>query len=211
MIALILAGGNGDRFRASGYPMIKPMLPMSDGRPLIAWVDDQLPAQCERIAVVQARDAGDLGPWLVGARLVELHAPTSGPLESAHAARGYLASELLIVYCDVLLDCAAFVDAARGSGAPHACVTFASDDPRFGYWMGDRVVEGATESGVAVSGVFWFRDAAAFVERVAAAPAGAGVVALLDAATYCHAADPIDLGTPREYEEFMDRVHVGCM
>lgn len=202
MKSLILAAGNGDRFTAVGYRWPKPLLPMPDGRPLIAWSTDRLPPS-DWIAVVRAGDVARLRPWLGDSWLVALDQVTSGPLASAYAARKWLAGELLIVYCDVVLDCAAFVAAARASGAPHACVTFTSNDPRYGYWDGAGVVEKQVVSDQAVSGAFYFRDAADFVRRAADMPLGAGIPSLLNAATYCHHADVIDVGTPADYEAFM--------
>lgn len=200
MKSLILAAGNGDRF--AEYRRPKPLLPMPDGRPLIAWVCDRLPPS-DWIAVVRSSHVRQLRSWLGDAWLVALDRVTSGPLASAYAAREWLAGELLIVYCDVVLDCAAFVAAARASGAPHACVTFTSSDPRYGYWTGAGVIEKQVVGDQAVSGAFYFRDATDFIQRAVDMSPGAGIPSLLTAATYCHRADVIDVGTPADYEAFM--------
>lgn len=202
MKSLILAAGDGSRFIAARYRRPKPLLPMHDGRPLIAWATDRLPAG-DWIAVVRTRDVAQLRPWLSDARLVALDQVTDGPLASAYAAREWLDGELLIVYCDVVLDCAAFVEAAQQSGAPHACVTFTSSDPRYGYWDGEKTVEKQVVSNRAVSGAFYFRDAADFVRRTMDMPPDAGIPSLLNAATYCYHTDVIDVGTPTDYEAFM--------
>lgn len=202
MISLILAAGNGTRFAAYSYA--KPLLPMPDGRPLISWACDRLPAG-DRIVVVRGQDKAALSPWLGASECITLPSVTPGPLASAWAARDYLYGELLILYCDVVLDCITFVRAARRSTAPYACVTFTSDDPRYGYWDGKGVAEKEVVSTHAVSGAFYFRDAAVFLER--AAPfisSPAGIPALLDGNTFCHQDDEvIDVGTPADYEAFL--------
>lgn len=201
MMSLLLAAGNGNRFAA--YAQIKPMLSMPDGRPLIAWVCDQVPVG-ECVAVVRAQDIALLSPWLGDVQLIALDSVTAGPLASARAACAHLNGELLIVYCDVLLDCGGFVAAARASGAPYACVTFTSRDPRYGYWDGTRVVEKVVVSDRAVSGAFYFRAAADFTRRAAVVGGAAGVPALLDEQTFCYHTDAvIDIGTPTDYEAFM--------
>jgi len=201
MMSLILAAGNGTRF--AGYPYPKPLLPMPDGRPLIAWVHERLPFG-PSVVVVREQDADAVRPWVPTAALVVLHRATDGPLASAFAAREWLHGDLLVVYCDVLLDCAAFVRIARASTAPHACVTFTSHDPRYGYWDGGRVVEKEAISDRAVSGAFYFRDAYAFTRRAANAPHTAGIPSLLDAETFCYYTDDvIDVGAPADYDVFM--------
>lgn len=202
-MSLILAAGSGSRFATYARP--KPLLPMPDGRPLIAWVCDRLP-DGERVAVVRSQDVSALKSWIGDAWLVALDQATAGPLASAYAAREWLHDELLIVYCDVLIDCATFVAVARASKAPHACVTFTSHDPRYGYWNGRGVVEKIVVSDQAVSGAFYFRDAAAFVRRAGIAPGGVGIPALLTHQTYCHHAEVVDVGTPADYEAFMAEV-----
>lgn len=202
MISLILAAGNGTRF--ADYPQPKPLLPMPDGRPLIAWVRDLLPAG-EQVAVVRQQDAAALHPWIDSVACVALDRVTGGPLASALAARAHLYGELLIVYCDVLLDYAAFVRTARSSTAPHACVTFTSRDPRYGYWDGGRVAEKQVIGRRAVSGAFYFRDADAFIQRAAkVTDPAAGVPALLTAETFCYHDDSVvDVGAPADYEAFL--------
>lgn len=209
MISLILAAGNGSRFATYAQP--KPLLPMPDGRPLISWVCDRLPAG-ERVVVSRRQDAAALHPYLGAAKRIDLDYTTDGPLASAYAAREYLYGEILILYCDVVLNGAEFVRAARKTTAPHACVTFTSADPRYGYWDGERVVEKQVVSDRAVSGAFYFRDAADFVARAALLIGSAsGIPTILDADTFCfHTDDVIDVGTPADYEAFVgtEAVHV---
>lgn len=202
MISLILAAGNGTRFAAYPYP--KPLLPMPDGRPLIAWACDRLPAG-ERVIVMREQDQAALAPWIGAAECIALARVTNGPLASAWAARDVLYGELLILYCDVVLDCVAFVRAARRCSAPYACVTFTSNDPRYGYWNGRQVVEKQAVSTRAVSGAFYFRDAAVLLDRAAPfADTSAGIPSLLDDQTFCYHDDGvIDVGTPADYEAFI--------
>ena len=204
MMSLVLAAGNGTRF--IGYAQPKPLLPMPDGRPLLAWVCDQLPAG-ERVIVAQARDVEAILPWARGARIITISHVTDGPLASARMASTSLHGELLIVHCDVLLDCVTFVDAARSNCAPYACVTFTSADPRYGYWNGKEAVEKRVVSERAISGAFYFRDAATFLARARVAPSHAGVPALLDSSTFCYHTDAVvDVGTPGDYERFLKGV-----
>lgn len=211
MKAIILAAGNGGRFTHAGYP-IKPMLPMPDGRPLIAWARDTLPTDATPAFVGRAVDRPPLAPWLVGVQSMWLKVGTPGPLASLWAARKLIDpdAELLIVYCDCVLrgGLDGFVAVMRQRQAQTGVVTFASTDPRFGYWSGTGVAEGQVVSADAVSGIYYMRRGAALLKAAEAMltndPA-CGVAAPFDQATarYRAGAELIDVGTPSDYEAFI--------
>lgn len=205
MLSIMLAAGHGQRFRDAGYTTPKPLLPMHDGRPLLAWVRERLlpGRQC---IVARAADRAALLPYISGMAAVWLDDSSDGPLASARAAESHIApdGELLVTYCDTWLPggVGPFADAARRARAATAMIVFPSSDPRYGYWDGRRVVEKQVISPWAVSGLFYFRHGRTCVERMRAhAAPGAGLPALMDAATFCYEASVVDVGTPAEYEE----------
>lgn len=215
MNVLILAAGNGQRFASAGYPHAKPLLPMPDGRPLLAWLCERLP-DGQHVAVIRSQDDADLVPWLDGAHVVRLDHLTPGPLASACAGAPYLKSsdELLITYCDTFLlsGADALIDAARRAQAETGMVLFESSDPRYGYWDGACVIEKQVISSWAVSGLFYFRRASTFLTRAHQARhlQGAGIPSLLDrqsAPYYAPADQVIDIGTPTDYEAFLSKWH----
>lgn len=207
MLSVVLAAGNGQRFQGAGYSAIKPLLPMPDGRPLLAWVRERLPAG-RQIIIARRGDMAALAPHTRGMAAVWLAGTTDGPLSSARAVVPHLDmdDELLISYCDTLLPSGAdaFVASARTVRAVTAMVVFPSDDPRYGYWDGQRVIEKQAASPWAVSGLFYFDQARIFSERAARDyPPGAGLPSLMDIATHYYEADVIDVGTPADYEAFL--------
>lgn len=205
MLTIILAAGNGQRFADAGYPMPKPLLPMPDGRPLIAWVRERLPNQ--QAIVARRADQALLAPHIADMAQFWVDRVTDGPLMSARAARAAidLRAELLISYCDTFVPdgAAAFIAAARASDAPTAMITFQSTDPRYGYWTGERVIEKQVVSPWAVSGLFYFRQGATFVQHL---DSGHDIPELMDAATYCYHTNVVDVGTPADYEACMAEV-----
>lgn len=204
MNAIILAAGAGQRFRDAGYVDPKPLLPMPDGRPLITWVRERT-SVARALVVAQAADAERVRPWLCPDDALILQAtPPRGQLDSALPAFARITGPTLLVYCDVLFDTTAFAQQAHASGQASGVVTFASSDPRYGYWNGVGVTEKVAVSNEAIFGVFYFRDAAAVVPRAHALPDAATIPDLLDATTWRMpvAARPPDLGTPVEYEQF---------
>lgn len=211
MKVLILAAGNGHRFASVGYSQPKPLLPMPDGRPAVAWLRERLPAG-QHIAVIRSQDHADLAPWLGGAQIRQIDHLTAGPLASACAAAPFLSGddELVVSYCDTFLlnGTDAFISCARRTRAETAMVIFESSDPRYGYWDGARIAEKQVISPWAVSGLFYFRRASIFLARAQQAMRqdGAGMPALLDAQSHPYLAPAeqlIDIGTPSDYEAFL--------
>jgi len=205
MNAIILAAGAGQRFRDAGYTVPKPLLPMPDGRPLLAWVRERVSG--DRVVVVaQQQDCAAIRAWLRPSDEVIIQTtPPCGQLDSAVLALTRLQGETLLMYCDVLFDATAeFARQARSSGARTGVVTFTSDDPRYGYWNGAGVTEKVVVSNEAIFGVFYLADAAWTAERARALPPTATVPDLLDGTTWRMpvGARPPDLGTPADYEQF---------
>lgn len=210
MNAIILAAGAGQRFRDAGYAIPKPLLPMPDGRPLIAWVRERVPV-AQATVVVRAQDGAAIRPWLrPNDEIIVQSTPPCGQLDSAVLALDGLQGETLLVYCDVLFDAAEFVRQARSSGAQTGVVTFTSADPRYGYWNGAGVTEKRVVSNEAVFGVFYLDDAAWAAELARTLPPTATVPDLLDSTTWRMpvGARPPDLGTPADYEQFCAGVQI---
>lgn len=205
--AIILAAGAGERFRDYARP--KPLLPMPDGRPLIAWVRERVSVG-QALVIVRSEHAHLIRPWLYpGDRLIEQATPPLGQIDSAMLALSQVQGPTLIVYCDVLFDATEFAERALTSGAPSAVVTFPSSDPRYGYWNGQGVVEKEVVSNEAIFGVFYFRDVAAALKHAAALPPTGTIPDLLDALTWRMPVPtrPPDVGVPADYEAFCHDYH----
>jgi len=216
LITLVVAAGEGRRFRDAGYDTPKPLLPMPDGRPMIAWLLDAL-APTKLVFVGRREDEPTLQPvlfeWLKGGpslpgltrglHTIWLPNTPSGPLASAleacNALRGHF--ELVVAYCDVIprLGVGPFLVSCQHANADAAALCFDSDDPRFG-----RTPDGKR----AVSGLFWFRDAHEFIRRAKGFPLTdeIGIPAVVWATAHVEVVWPIseiyDLGTPSDYESF---------
>lgn len=217
MITFIMAAGEGRRFRDSGYTIPKPLLPMPDGQPMLAWL---LRALAPSKLVIAAREADRelmeplLQEWVQSGggksaitrslgtiwTAPNPQGPLAGALEACNALRGH--SECLISYCDVIPrpGVGPFVMSCRHSEASAGALCFDSPEPRFG----------RTPSGQhAVSGLFWFRDADEFLERARGFPLGPdiGIPHVVWATKHVevlwHIDDVIDLGTPEDYSVFM--------
>lgn len=218
MITLILVGGNSQRFLDAGYTRPKCLLPMPDYATILEWVARALPYQQVVIAGrEQHREV--LEPGIYNAyrgltneeniRIVWGNGPARGPVYGMLDAREHLQNEspLLIAYCDVIPLFRIGDALLHWRGSESGAVIFRSQDPRFGYWDGERVNEKQISSEYAVSGLFYFANAREAVWRAkAAVRPGAGIVHMLDRETQMYeveAREILDLGTPEAYEAFM--------
>jgi hypothetical protein len=217
MITLLLAAGEGQRFRDAGYATPKPLLPMPDDRPMLAWLLEAL-VPTRLVFVGREVDREALHPVLLkylagGSNLPglpkRLHTiwttqTPSGPLASALEACNALGghSELVVSYCDVIPrpGIGPFLVSCQHSGASAGALCFESNDPRFG----------RTPSGKhAVSGLFWFRDVSEFIARARGFPLTdeIGIPHIVWASAHIEVvwpeSDILDLGTPEAYETFL--------
>lgn len=220
MITLVLLGGNSQRFLAVGHTLPKCLLPMPDYSTMLEWVLRPLPLArvvfAGRAAHKQVLEDGIYSayPAMTHTRRIQMvwrEGEAHGPLYGVLDACEHLESEesLLITYCDVIMRFPAeqAVNYWRTLKAESGAITFASSDPRYGYWDGKQVVEKKVVSHWAVSGLFYFAHASEAVERAeAVAHEGAGIVHMLNekSAMYPVLTNQIlDLGTPEAYNAFM--------
>lgn len=203
MNAVILAAGNGQRFIDAGYTCPKPLLPMPDGRPAIAWITERLKRVADEIVVIaRASDMDRMQAWCT--TIIPQHTGAIGQVDSLRRALPTMHGEWLLTYCDVVYDdVELFVSFARQSGAPMAVVTFPSNDPRFGYWSAGQVHEKQVVSNRAVYGMVWTQDARDL--HLDIAHANESMMTLLCPLTshYHVSAMPLDIGTPHSYESFL--------
>ena len=160
MIAVIPCAGDGGRFKAAGYDVPKPLLPMPDGRTLIEHVASSLP-MCKQIITV-SKPKLTLSQEMFSASWLPVHVKrkTRGPLDTLMEARSLLRvdDELLISYCDCFLpdnQCSEFVDEMRARRRHAGMVCFPSSDARF-----QRIPNGE----FAMSGIFYFKSGRQFAQ-----------------------------------------------
>lgn len=205
MQSIILAAGYGERFRSCGYTTIKPLLPMSDKRPVLQWVCAMLPEQNQMI-VARDVDRNAFASHTGDLKIVWIDDPPIGPLACLAQVPINSDEELLISHCDSLLyeHANKFIASARASGCAMAIVLFASDDPRYGYWNGSHIIEKQVISPFAVAGLYYFRHGSIAIERMRAADPAAGVWSLMHGDVHTYTVDRvIDIGTPDDYEAFL--------
>lgn len=213
---VILAAGEGRRFRDQGYLTPKALLP-ANGETMITRIARALPDRL--LVVIQWTQRMEFFRTLgkSRAKYILLDRYTSGPLASLrHGLKAVdMESDLLVSYCDTLIDgqdVRRFLDEVRPSGLPCGMVVFRSEEKRFGYAdvdrsMGiNRVVEKRVVSPWAAGGLFWFRTGAEFRERIERIinPV-AGVPALMTGglAVALPEGSVVDLGTPEAYHAYL--------
>lgn len=203
MNTLLLAGGQGQRFKDAGYTIPKVLLPLHDGKPVLEWIRARLPNGPVTAVFSSSLPAVQLEPYTKGWNTVYVDG-TAGPIGSAYKAMPHLQEgPLLVVYCDSLAKYRLFSSAAQLQRAETAAIIFRSSNPRFGYWTGQSVVEKKTVSPWAVAGVFFFSSLKLFIDRCRAYTLSDGIPSLLDNRTRMYQLAVADVGTPVDYEEFL--------
>jgi molybdopterin-guanine dinucleotide biosynthesis protein A len=209
MITLIPMAGSGSRFRAEGWTIPKPLLPMPDGSSLLLWIVARLWKCTSLVTAALERDRKALESRIQTVRnqyglfsgaQVWLPRATSGPLQTVLQCRRWLRSsdELLIHYCDCFMRAGVseLVTQMSNSFADAGVVVFSSDDPRFRRDPDRKWAEG---------GIYWFRSGQQFLkhaQRLRGPGLGPGDVAwTMDYAIY-PTDDYVDLGIPDAYRRF---------
>lgn len=231
MIILVLVGGNSQRFLDAGYTTPKCLLPMPDYGTMLDWVMQALPLENNRVVfaarteLFSALEDGIYKSYriLQKARSIEMvwgMDKARGPLYGVLDAREELAHDepVLVTYCDTIMmfPVSHALSYWHTLHAESGAITFSSQDARYGYWDGKRVVEKQVVGKWAVSGLFYFRNAREMVKRadslvnmrVAAItePVAYGMVHLLNEQSKMYPVLPsqiLDLGTPEAYRQFM--------
>ncbi|MFA5138769.1 MAG: NTP transferase domain-containing protein [Elusimicrobiota bacterium] len=128
--------GSGERFRAAGYRMPKPLIPV-DGKPVIAHLIEKFPKGWPLVFICTTGQVRRLRPVLrrlrPKARIAAIPAHSLGPVHSVLQAGAAVVDELptLVNYCDFsfVWDPAHFTDFARKTRCDGAIVCYRGFHP----------------------------------------------------------------------------------
>lgn len=182
--AVIPMAGEGARFRALGYDLPKPLVPLQ-GRPFLYWAAASLTAALPLASltfVVLRRHIREhaidavIHAFFPLARIVVLEEQLNGPVLTCLAGVAELADGLPVLFndCDHLFHSQALVRwvGSGRAGAPGqggSLISFASADPAYSYLTESSpgqvasTVEKQVASRHAICGAYLFRDRSTFV------------------------------------------------
>jgi len=189
MISVILANGDGSRFKKAGIDTPKHLLPLEDGRPVIAHIADTLP---DPLLIIDRQGRWQDNKWASRPVSVSLLPEANGVLGDLLIGIGMeVYTEILVNLCDCwMFNPMIMVEACRKEKVKTGLVTFASDDARHDYLAG----------GMACGGIYYFAPGVVY---------GCQGETLLDAVLsvenrYIHNAYRyFDVGTPEAYNAYL--------
>lgn len=210
MLTIIPLAGRSQRFKDAGYKGHKALLPLADGRPMLAHVLDSY-SLGRVVAVIHYDSFIALNSPLskettkrnIECAYVVIEGLTSGPLDSILRASDYLeqGQELLINYCDCWLSNIHYFLRRARMGHDAAVATFDSTDKRYQYGRYNQ----------AIGGIIWFKDSRAFLNKARELELNDKVGAPQVAYQFDNAAEInvtgmyTDLGTPEDYEAHLSK------
>lgn len=172
---LIPMAGAGSRFRAVGYTLPKPLIPIR-GVPMLKWVIDNIRPQCEHryIFVCQQSHIDDydlrqkLEEWAPGCAVVGLPGLTEGGACTVYAARQLIDNDdpVMVANSDQYIahDINRYLACMDRNAADGLIMTMEANDPKWSFvelnGQGDvvRVVEKEVVSQEATVGIYNFRS-----------------------------------------------------
>lgn len=174
MIVIIPAAGEGKRFKAVGYSVPKPFIPVL-GKPMISHVIEMFMEPGTEIGLLVRQDALDYAEQLrkYGARVRVIPRLTEGTACTVLEAYDWIDNdrELIIANSDQLVDSGIFemVHKARYCNLDGNILCFRSSDPKWSYvevrdGLVRRVVEKEVISDIATVGIYYFKRGSDFVK-----------------------------------------------
>ena len=177
LTALILAAGEGTRFRQEGWTTPKPLLEV-DNKPLIIHAAENIDCNLvsEYVFAVRQEHIDNFHIDLVikrfypKARIVAFNQTTKGPLDTCYKVRQFVKpGSLIVLDCDLKFHSSDLESLLKLRVDSCVLVSFHSRDPRYSYALQDsdsgkviEVVEKNPVSDKALCGAYYFPDTSDF-------------------------------------------------
>lgn len=169
LTAIVLAAGEGSRFKVAGYLQPKPLLEV-EGKPLVVQaalsLDPSLVSEyvfaVRKEHVEQYRINSLIQSYFPQAKIYSIDKTTRGPLDTCYRVKHLVSSDsVVIVDCDLRVKSLELEEKLRKGTEKCELVCFDSNDSRYSYVRMDGkkvagVVEKQAVSTKAVCGVYYF-------------------------------------------------------